>query len=434
MIPLCFALLALAGDGEQNWPTWRGPDGTGMAAGKAPLTWSDDENVKWKVAIPGRGFSTPVIWGDRIFLTTAVPTGKKPEGAEEPREGGRRFGGAPGPQEEQSFEVHCFRRSDGELLWKKVAKVAYPHEGYHKQYGSFASISPIAEEDRLYVSFGSQGLYAYDHDGELLWEKDFDVEMRMRRAFGEGAAPAIHGNTLVHLFDQEEDSFIAAVDKRNGKELWRQDRDEPSSWAMPLILEHGGKTQVITTGANKVRAYDIKNGKVIWECAGLGLNAIPVPVVHNESVLVMSGYKNANLMAIELGGKGDLSGSDAVLWSTQKGLSYTCSPVLYEGRVYCLMDRGFLSCFDAETGEAYYRETRMPRGTNYKASPVGAEGNLYAAGESGDVHVVKMGTEFELVGTNTLADQFFVSSPVIAGGELFLRSLTHLFCIAEEAD
>ena len=332
---------------------------------------------------------------------------------------------------EQAFTVMCLDRATGEVLWEQVANEAVPHEGYHRSYGSFASISPVTDGKHLYVSFGSFGLYCYDLEGELVWKKDFGVQLQMRNSFGEGAAPAIWGDTLVHLFDHEADSFIVAVDAKTGEERWRAERDEPSSWAMPLIFEREGVVQVVATGTNRVRSYDLKTGKVLWECGGLGLNAIPVPLRHDDLVLAMSGYRGANLMAIQLGGEGDLTDSEAVLWNSPRGCAYTASPVLHEGKYYVVTDRGQISCFDAETGEAHYLEERLPRGSALKASPVGAGDVLYVATESGAVHVVKLGPEYELVRTNELEDQFFVASPVVADGELLLRSQTHLFCIDE---
>jgi outer membrane protein assembly factor BamB len=420
------AHAALQG-GADDWSHWRGPEGNGVARGSAPLRWSDSENVLWKAEVPGRGFSTPVLWGDRLFVTTAVPIGEAPEAAPEEGSGRRRRGGA--PLVEHEFLVLCLDRADGKELWRRSACKATPHEGFHSQYGSFASPSPVTDGERLYVSFGSWGLYCYDLDGELVWQREAGVKLRMRNSFGEGTAPAIHGESLVQVYDHEGDSFVVCLDKATGEERWRAARDEPSTWATPLILEYEGVVQVITPGTTAVRAYDLATGEVLWSCSGLGTNPIPVPVRNGDDVLVMTGHRNPRLMAIRLGGAGDLTDGDHVLWSTTKGTSYTPSPVLHEGRLYCLMDRGFMSCYDAATGEGLYVEGRLPRGSQFKASPVGADGHLYLASESGDVYVVRMGPTLEVVATNTLADQFFVSSPVIADGRLYLRSETHLFCI-----
>ena len=258
--------------------------------------------------------------------------------------------------------------------------------------------------------------------------------MRIAVSFGEGSAPTLVGNTLIHNFDHEGDSFIVAIDKRTGEDLWRVERDERTSWGSPLPLEVDGKLQIITTGSNRVRAYAGDTGALLWECAGLGSNPIPTPMRHGDTVLAMSGHRSPNFMSIALGGEGDLTDTDAVRWSLQRGVPYTATPVLYEGRLYAVTDRGMISCLDATTGEPHYLEQRLPRGGQLKASPVVAGGNLYVATESGDVHVIEARKEYKVVATNTLEGQFFVSSPIVVEGELFLRSGEGLYCIAEEKD
>jgi len=417
---------------DAHWPQWRGPFFNGMARGDAPTVWSDTKNIKWKAEIPGRGFSTPVIWGDKIFLTTAIPTGKAVEPPASAPAEGRRGGGGAGPLVEHRFELLCLDRKTGKVLWQKTAKTATPHEGYHRAYGSFASNSPITDGRYVYASFGSRGLYAYDFNGKLIWEKDFGVQMKMRLAFGEGAAPLLLRDQLFVVFDHEAGSFIVAVDKRNGKELWRTTRDEPSSWSTPLAIEHNGRTEIVVSATNRVRSYDARTGKVVWESAGLGSNVIPVPVTHNGMVFVMSGHRDPKLMAIKLGKEGDLTGSDAIAWSHTRGLAYTTSPVLYDNKLYVVTDNGMVSAFNATTGEPYYAQTRLPKASNLKASPVGANGKLYLATEDGDVVVLKMGEKFEVLSVNTLEDQVFIATPVIADGELFLRGQNTLFCISEK--
>ena len=438
----CVAVLLTAavcaiGQGQSagHWPQWRGPFFNGMARGDAPTVWSDTSNVKWKTEIPGRGFSTPAIWGDRIFLTTAIPTGK-PAAAPSPAEpqaaaGGGQRRAAP-PPVEHSFNVLSLDRRTGKILWQKTAKVATPHEGYHRAYGSFASNSPVTDGRYVYVSFGSRGVYCFDFNGKLIWEKDLNVQMKMRNAFGEGTAPLLVGNNLFLVFDHEAESFMVALDKRNGKELWRASREERSSWSTPLAIDHGGRTEVIVSATNRVRSYDPQTGKVLWESAGLGANAIPVPVYQNGMVYVMSGYRDPKMMAIKLGRQGDISGSDAIAWSHTRGVPYTASPVLYDNKLYVVTDNGMVSAFNAVSGEPYYHQTRLPKPYNLKASPVGANGKLYLATEDGDVVVLKMGDKFEVIATNHLADQIFIATPVIAAGEIFLRGQNTLFCISEK--
>lgn len=424
-------------DPASHWPQWRGPYFNGMARGDAPLTWSDKANIKWKVDIPGRGFSTPVIWADRIFLTTAIPTGKRTpapapavtESAATSQPQRRGAGGDPSPQAEHKFELICLDRKSGKLIWQRTAKVAAPHEGYHRTYGSFASNSPATDGKYVYASFGSRGIFAYDFSGKLIWQRDVGVQMRMRLGFGEGSAPLLFGDRLFLVFDHEGESFILALDKNSGKEVWRAVREERSSWSTPLAIEYGGRKQIIVTATNKVRSYDAETGKVIWETSGLGSNPIPVPVFQDPFVYVMSGHRDPKLMAIKLGKEGDLSGSESIAWNQTRGVAYTASPVLFDNKLYVLTDNGMISCFNATTGEAYYAQQRLPKAYNFKASLVGAKGKLYLATEDGDVVVLKMGEKFEVLATNTLEDQVFIATPVIAAGEIFLRSQNALFCI-----
>ncbi len=409
---------------DDDWARWRGPSENGMARGDAPTEWSDTKNVAWRTPIPGRGFSSPVIWGDRMFVTTAVPTGNTaPLGAPQQRAGGGSSAG-----QEHKFVVMCLDRNTGKVLWEHVAIVATPHEGYHNRYGSFASNSPITDGKHVYAFFGSRGLYVYTLAGKLVWQKDFPP-LRMANAFGEGSAPTLDGDTLYVAQDHQGDSFLLALDRNTGKEIWRVARDERSSWSQPVMLSHNGRKQLVVSATNRVRAYDPVTGKVIWECGGLGSNVIPAPVASGGVVHVMSGHRNPFAMAIRLGREGDLTGTDAVVWTNDRGNSYTASPVLYDNKLYFITDNGLLNCFNALTGEVYYRQQRLPKPYNFKASPVGANGKLYLATEDGDVVVVKMGETFEVLATNTLTDQVFISSPAIAGGSLYLRGKDAIYCI-----
>ena len=427
--------VTLGADGG-SWPYWRGPAANGMAVGDAPLKWSDTENVRWKTAIPGKGNSSPVIWGDKIFLTTAIPTGvsaKTDAAAAPPAQEGRRgrsFGDT-GPQLEQRFDVLCLDRNTGKVLWQKTTKVATPHEGYHGTYGSFASNSPVTDGKRVYAFFGSRGIYAYDLDGNLLWAKDFGP-MRIKMAFGEGTAPVLHADRLILNFDHEGGSFLVMLDAATGKEIWKVDRDEITSWAAPLVVEYKGKQEIITAATKKVRSYDFATGNLVWECTGLGSNVIPQPVIQDDLVLVMSGHRDPKLMAIRLGREGDLTGTDAIVWSQTRGNSYTPSPVLHDNKLYVLTDNGFVSCYNASTGAPYYQQTRLPKAYNFKSSPVGANGKLYLASENDDVIVLGMGETFEVLATNTIPDSVFIATPAIAEGEIFLRSQSHLYCISEK--
>lgn len=415
MLTLLCLLLVQESEAALHWPHWRGPAHDGVAPTKLAREFGDEKNLRWKVELPGRGVSTPLVIGTRLYLTTAVPTGAvQAEGA---------------AAEEQSFELHAYERADGKLAWKAVACVATPHEGFHKTYGSYASASPVCDGERIYVSFGSQGLYAYGLDGELVWKHELGTQLVMRNGFGEGLAPVLAGDVLVQVCDQEQDSFVLALDTRTGKELWRSARAEPSTWATPLVTSVGDTLQVVTGGTTKVRSYAPRDGQLLWECAGLGLNVIPALMRHDDLVLTMSGYRDPRLMAIRLGKSGDLTGTDAVAWSSVKGCAYTASPVLCDGLYYTVTDRGLISCFDATSGEAHYLEERLPRGSQLKSSPIAAGEFLYVPTEAGEVHVLRLGPELDIAATNTFAEQVFIASPAAAEGTLYLRSLTHLLAV-----
>ncbi len=456
-----------------NWERWRGGENSGMASGDAPLRWSSTENIKWTAEIPGRAHSTPVIWQDRLFLTTAVPA-RSVEEVEAARRAATaaidleelrpeleahylRLAGGKQPSElttaerrritrqlgrvgavrgtaagiEHRFVVMALDRDTGETIWERTPVTETPHEGYHRRYGSFASISPVTDGERLYVSFGSRGLFAYDLNGSLAWKKDYGIPLQMAGTFGEGRSPALHGETLLMVFDHQGDSFISALDKRTGEERWRRQRNERSAWSHPLVTEHAGRTQAIVTASGKIRSYDLESGELIWECAGLGSNVIPAVVRDGDVVFAMSGHRDPNLLAIRLGGEGDVTGSDLVLWTNQRGNSYTPSPVIHEGILYFVTDRGLASAFDAQTGKPHYQQQRLPSTYSLKASPIAANGKLYIATEQGDVVVLRMGPEYEVLATNTIDGEFFVASPIIADGEIFLRGRNKLYAVSD---
>jgi len=453
----------------QDWPHWRGPLATGEAPGaKPPTQWSETQNVKWKTKLPGEGHATPAIWGPKIFVLSAVPTGRKIEppaappetkpqslaqpqvffgqaqppteggregrggpgrGGQGGRRGGRGFGGGMKPVEFHQFTVSCLDKATGKILWQKIARDEVPHEGRH-QTGSFASGSPLTDGQLVFANFGSRGLYAYDLDGNLKWSQDLG-DMRVANSFGEGSSPALHGNTLIVNWDAENGSFVVALDKQTGKTIWKKEREERTTWTTPLIVEHGGKRQAIILASGKIRAYDLANGHVIWECGGMTANVIPTPVYANGVVYCASGFRGNALLAIKLGKEGDLTDSDSILWRIGKSTPYVPSPLLYRDRLYFFSsNNAILSCVDVKTGQPHYEAQRIEGMQQIYASPVAANGNVYLAGRDGAVVVIKDGDKLEILATNKLDDRFD-ASPAIVGGDLYLRGHQHLYCLAD---
>lgn len=413
-----------------NWPKWRGPNETGANhSANPPTKWSEQQNIRWKIKLPGNGSSTPIVWQDKIFLLTAISVEKDAAGERPEPPTGRGFR-PPVPKNPYRFVVLCVDRTTGKTLWQKVAREEVPHEGHHKDHG-FASSSPVTDGKLLFVNFGSRGLYCYDLDGNLKWEKNLG-RMQTRNGFGEGASPALHGNTLVVTWDHEGEDFIAAFDKTTGDEIWRQERDEPTSWATPLIVEHEGKPQVITAATQRVRGYDLATGKELWNAEGLTTNAIPSPVTAAGIVYLMSGYQGSKLLAIRLGGSGDLTDTDSLLWDYNKRTPYVPSPLLYDNRLYFFaVNSGNLTCLDVKTGKPLIEE-RVAGLANVYASPVGAAGRVYLTGRDGTCVVIKHADQYEVLATNHLDDPID-ASPVAVDQELFLRGKQHLYCIAEKA-
>jgi hypothetical protein len=297
VIVLSLSTLIDAQDGAaaaKNWHQWRGPHATGVSTtANPPVEWSETKNIRWKVEIPGRGSASPIVWGDRLFLLTAVPTDITGDAQHAPR-------GGLTPRGIHRFMVMAIDRKTGKTIWERVAREQEPHEASHTDNGTWASGSPITDGERVYAYFESFGLYAYDMNGKLLWEKDLG-DKKMRNAFGEGSTPALHGNTLIVVWDHlGGESFVAAFDKRDGKELWRMPRKEIDTWATPLVLEVNGRAQAIVPAMERVRSYDLETGQVVWESDGLTMNSIPSPVHEDGLVFLMSGFRGNDLKAIRV--------------------------------------------------------------------------------------------------------------------------------------
>ena len=423
------AALASQPEGfEKNWHHWRGPYATGAAIdADPPTTWSETENIRWKVKIPGMGHAAPIIWGDKIFIQTAIEV-KTNESEEDDNPFSGFFGGNKGPL--YKFALLAINRSNGSIIWQKTLRETKPHEGTH-QDASFASNSPVTDGEFVYAYFGSRGLYCVDMKGNVKWEKDIGM-MYKRNTFGEGSCPALYENTLVILQDHERSSFITAVDKRTGDVLWKTDRDERTTWSSPIIVEYNGKAQVITTGTNRVRSYDLVTGELLWDGEGLTANSIPSPVAAGEYVYLMSGFRGSDLQAIHLAqATGDITDSEAMVWRHNRDTPYVPSPLLYKDTIYFLKsNNGILSALNINTGESFYGPERLQGVSNVYASIVGAGDRVYIAGRNGTVNVVQYGPYFKILAKNKLDDSFN-ASPAIVGSELYLRGGQHLYCIAE---
>ncbi|MCF7957747.1 MAG: PQQ-like beta-propeller repeat protein [Phycisphaerae bacterium] len=438
----CITLLAETGPGY--WPKWRGPNDTGsIAAGNPPVSWSETKNIKWKVKFPGKGSSSPIIWGDKIIFQTAVASkaagentankaseARPPQDA--PRRSGRRGGGGMSSQvsTEYKFDVVCLNRKTGELLWQRTVTEALPHEGHHRDHG-FASFSPVTDGKNIWASFGSRGIHCLDMAGKIIWSKNL-VKMRMRAGFGEGNSIALTDKAIIVVSDQEDQSWIHAFNKDNGELLWKNKRDEPTAWATPLAVQVNGKTQIITNATNNVRSYDAQTGDIIWQCTGQTQNVIPSPVVGFEKVFCTSGYRGAALQAIELGKTGTLTPSNGISWQATEGTPYVPSPVLYKDKLYiCAGNKGVISCYQAQTGTPHFTQQTLEGIQGVYASPVGVADRIYFAGRKGTVVVIKNSDKLEVLATNTL-DDGFDASPAIAGDELYLKGNEYLYCIAEK--
>lgn len=430
-MPFC-GFLDPQDDAAGPWSGWRGPDGSGHAReADPPIRWSETENLLWKRALPGHGKSTPILVGERLFLLAAEPCG---EASAEELAKRVAFEGqlTEAPKEKLRFLVLAFDAESGEELWRRAVAERLPVAGAHDTNG-YASHSPVADARRVYASFGSHGVYALDAaTGERLWWRELGPQ-RMRRGWGEGASPALHGETLLVPADQEQGSCLWALDTRSGEPRWKSARDEPSTWTTPLVVDAGGATQVILNGTNAVRAYDLATGAELWRCGGQTVNAIPCVVSDGVRAFATSGYQGAACFALPLDRRGDLRAQpDGVLWSHARGTPYVPSPLLVDGRLYFLAaNAGLLSCLDASTGEVLLDRERLELASVY-ASPLAAGGRLYVLGRDGTCVVLRHGERLEVLATNQL-EGGFDASPVAVGRTLYLRSERHLYALRERS-
>lgn len=423
------AVLAAVLTGNQttsNWPAWRGPLGTGAApSAKPPTEWNATKNIRWKTPLPGRGHSTPIVWGNRIFVTAAIPIGEKLK---------PRYSGRPGAHDnlpvthKQRFVVIALDRKTGKIAWQKTLHEALPVEGAHYT-ASLASASAVTDGKRVFAYFGSFGLYCLDFDGNLKWKKDLG-RMKTKHGHGEGASPVLYGETIAVNWDHEGKSFVAAFNTKTGKQIWKQDRDEVTSWSTPIVVVHKKTPQLIVCGTSRVRGYNLKTGKVIWECGGLSANIVASPVAANGRVYVGSSYEKRALLGIKFeGAKGDITGTTNVLWQRRRGTPYVPSPLLYRGSLYFLTHyQNILTRIDAPTGKDKPGAFRLGYLRNIYASPVAANGNVYITDRVGTTMVITDAAKPKLVAINRL-DEPVNASLAVAGDELFIRGEKNLYCI-----
>ena len=432
----CVLLSSALGDGgslrtdaNRFWPQWRGPLSCGVAPrANPPIEWSENKNVRWKLALPGKGHSTPVIWGDRVFLTTAESYGDSVD---------PKPGSAPGAHDNlpaiyhYKFVVLAVSRRDGRIIWQRTVRKELPHEGGHFT-GSLASNSPLTDGEHVFAFFGSRGLYSLDMDGALIWEVDFG-DLHTRHAHGEGASPALYEDTLVVNWDHQGESSVYAIDKLTGKQRWKVARDEITSWSTPVVVEHDGKAQVVISATNRVRSYNLLTGELIWECGGLSRNVVASPVAAEGIVYVASSYDQQAMFAIRLdGARGDITGTDQVIWTLNRHTPYVPSPLLYDGALYFLKhNQGILTCLNAKTGKLIFGPQRLDDIWNVFASPLGAAGRVYIVSREGATAVISHGTTPLLLASNRLEDSFS-ASPAAVDSELYLRGQQNLYCIARE--
>ena len=435
---IAFAFLLLlttnadaGGPVQNNWHQWRGPNANGVSrTADPPVWWREDSNVKWRVPIDGQGTSTPIIWGERVFVLTAIKTGQKDASIPDPKDQPKtNFFDIKRPNEQRAFAVICLDRNTGKEVWRDVATTKFPHEGAHND-NDFASASPTTDGERLYCWFGSAGLFCYDLDGKKLWERELG-EAKVGSSLGEGCSPVLHGDRLVIVRDYSHKGSIEVLNTKSGKTLWRKERDEDNAWATPLVIEHRGRTQVITAASDFIRSYDLDSGAIIWQCSGLTGNVTPCPIVDRDHVICMSGYKGHAAMAVPLTETGDISGTEKLRWTTNRGTPYVPSAVLYDDLLYFNQsNQAILRCLDSKTGEVVFGPQRLSPLSNIYASPVGAAGRIYIVGRSGKTLVLKHSRNFESIATNSLNERFD-ASPAIAGKQLFLRGAKYLYCIEE---
>jgi outer membrane protein assembly factor BamB len=417
---------------EDNWPQFRGPNAGVVKDGVLPTTWSTTENVAWVIDIPGRAWSSPIIWGDKIFITSAVNQAE----TEMPKKGLYLGGNRDKPSDKtHRWMVYCIDFNSDKILWEKIAHQGVPEHPVHVK-NTYASETPVTDGQRVYAYFGNVGLFCYDFDGRLLWSKQFG-SFKMRYNWGTAASPVLHKDRLFIVNDNEEQSFLIALDKKTGEQIWRVDRDEKSNWASPYVWENKQRTELITSGTGKIRSYSL-NGKLLWELGGASAITIPTPFARHGLLYVTSGFvadKKRPLFVIRPGAQGDITLEDDqnsnqyIAWCRKHGGPYNPSPIVYGDYLYVLYDRGTLSCYDARTGDEIYSKKKIAAGANaFTASPWANDGRIFCLSEDGETFVIQAGAEFKVLASNKL-NEMCMATPAAVRGSTIIRTISKLYRI-----
>lgn len=424
-----------AGDTDTTWPSFRGADSRGVSENEhLPTEWSAVDNVEWKTDLPGRGWSSPVVWGDRVFLTTVVNSGKS-----EVAKKGLYFGGdrPEPPKSDHEWLVYCLSLENGDVLWKKKVHEGTPQSAIHVK-SSFASETPVTDGERLYVYFGQVGLFCFDLDGNALWEKRLQPH-KTRNGWGTASSPVLHDGRIYLVNDNDENSYLLSLESATGDEVWRKRRDEKSNWATPFIWKTADRVEIVTPGTGKVRAYDLE-GNLLWHFSGMSSITIATPYEHNGLLYVTSGYvgdrKSRPIYAIKPGATGDISlaedktSNESIAWCQKMAGPYNPSTLIYEDRLWTLYDFGFIASFHSSTGEPICRKQRIPQGRAFTTSPWAYGGQVFCLNEDGVTYVLESADELNIVRRNKLAeDDMAMASPAIAGDRLLIRTAPRIYCI-----
>jgi outer membrane protein assembly factor BamB len=422
--------LAASDGGSDDWPGWRGPTANGISPLKdVPSSWSEERNVAWKTPLEGRGHSSPVVWGDRIFLTTDIQ-GEAITGVVPPKHILRgepfRQPDSLGMDHKHILKVMCFDAKSGKQLWERTAHQGMVADEIHK-FNTYASPTTVTDGKFVYAYFESQGLYKYDFDGNQVWKVSFGPIMS--EGLGSGVSPVLFEDKIIILADQDEGekSFMAAVSTKDGSIVWRVARQAQVSWTVPVILDVNKQMQMIVSGTENLIAYDPRTGKEIWKTGGVGGNSVHTPVFGHGMVYVSTGYPNKNVMAVRLN---PAPGEERVAWTYKKGTGYIPNAILYGDYLYFMTDAGLLTCVDAITGKPAYESKRFPTPGHFAAAPVAFDGKLLITSQDGDTYVLKAGPEHEILGTNSLGEGV-VASLAIAGDSIYIRSEKNLYRIRQ---